>query len=75
LEKIKMELKKEHLLHPKNEAEGIKLKEEMADCLMRPRQPEWNSTIGSLTGAFFAIAIGATLLSSMTKSLQDNKII
>ena len=69
-----MELKNGHLLHPRNEAEGIRLKEEMADCLMKPRQPEYTSIIGSLVGAFFVIAIGTTILSTMSKSLKESGI-
>jgi hypothetical protein len=70
-----MELKKEHLLHPRNESEGIKLKEEMAECLMRPKQSEWSSAITNLIPAFIAIAVGSSVLSTMSKSLYDNKII
>ena len=69
-----MELKNGHLLHPKNEDEGIRLKEEMADCLMKPRQQSASSIIGSLVSAFFVIAIGTIILSTLSKSLQDNKI-
>ena len=65
-----MKLKKEHLLHPKTEEEAIKLKEEMAECLMRPRQSEWSSTLSSLIPTMFVIAIGTTLLPEVARSVE-----
>jgi hypothetical protein len=65
-----MELKKGYLLHPRTEEEGIKLKEEMADCLMKPKQSEYISTITSLTGAIFAIAIGSVMITQLASQLS-----
>jgi hypothetical protein len=66
-----MELKKGYLLHPRTEEEGIKLKEEMAECLMKPKQVDNAiSTITSLTGAIFAIAIGSVMITQLASQLS-----
>jgi len=37
---------------------------------MRPRQPEWSSTIQNLIPAMIAIAVGTVVLSSFAKELK-----